>query len=120
MREKVRDEHRLRHILESIDNINSFMEGKTIEDFTQKSLLYFGVVKNLEIIGEAAYMLSREFIMQHPLTPWKQIIGMRHYLVHSYYLISASETWNSVWDDLPILKIQVTDYLKEFTERFPS
>lgn len=51
MREKLRDESRLRHILEAIDNIESFLEDKTRDDFTMKSLLYFGVVKNLEIVG---------------------------------------------------------------------
>ena len=113
MREKLRDESRLRHILEAIDNIESFLEDKTRDDFTMKSLLYFGVVKNLEIVGEAAYMLSNEFIESHPDSPWKQIIGMRHYLVHGYYQISADETWNTIKNDLPIFKGKVLSYLNE-------
>ncbi len=85
MREKTRDAGRLLHILHSFDNINRFIDGKTIDDFGEDTLLYFGVVKNLDIVGEAAYMLTGGFKDSHPETPWKIIVGMRHYLVHGYY-----------------------------------
>lgn len=116
MREKLRDEARLLHMQEAIENIRRFIEGKAYEDFTPKSLLYFGVIKNLEIIGEAAYKLSKEFIEAHPDSPWRQIISMRHYLVHGYYQISVSETWNTINDDLPVLKERISSYLKELNE----
>ena len=58
MREKIKDYDRLLHIQESIDNVFEFMEGKTIDDLAKDKLLFFGVVKNVEIIGEAAYMLT--------------------------------------------------------------
>lgn len=116
MREKLRGEARLLHVLEAIENIERFIEDKERRDFTPKSLLYFGVIKNLEIIGEAAYMLSKEFIEAHTDSPWKQIIGMRHYLVHGYYQISADETWNTIKNDLPVLKERVDKYLKEYCD----
>lgn len=86
----------------------------TFEDFKANKLVYFAVVKNIEIIGEAAYMLSNEFTEQHPQTPWKLIKGMRHYIVHGYYQIDDKVVWDVIHHDLPILRTQVLAYLKEF------
>lgn len=100
MREKPRDSARLKHMLHAIDNIQRFINDKDVDEFEVDSLLYYGVVKNLEIIGEAAYMLTKKFQDQHPLTPWKKIIGMRHFLVHGYYQVDAGEVWLTVNRDL--------------------
>lgn len=116
MREKPRDEGRLRHIAKAIDNIENFLSGKTAEDFLLDSLLYYAVVKNLEIIGEAAYMLTAAFKESHPLTPWRDIINMRHILVHGYYHVDSREVWATIVNDLPPLKTQIADYLSEFRD----
>lgn len=116
MREKLRDASRLRHMLHAIENINRFLDGKNLNDFTDDSMLYYAVVKNLEIIGEAAYMLTGEYRDSHPATPWRVIVGMRHVLVHGYYQVDASEVWNTVRNNLPVLKLQLTDYLDECRE----
>lgn len=89
MREKPRDKGRLLHILQSIANIETFMEGKSAEDFLTDKMLYFAVVKNMEIVGEASYMLTQEFKDNHSETEWKQIISMRHILVHGYYHVDS-------------------------------
>lgn len=85
MREPVRDPGRLEHMLQAIQRINTFVDGRSKDDIQKDGILYFAVVKNVEIIGEAAYMLTQEFKDAHPDTPWKIIIGMRHFLVHGYY-----------------------------------
>lgn len=54
MRERIKDYDRLLHIMEAIANVFEFMEGKTVDDLTNDKLLFCGVVKNVEIIGEAA------------------------------------------------------------------
>jgi len=84
MRERIRDLARLQHILEHIDRAEQFMQGKSLEDLEKDVLLRYAVVKCLEIIGEAAYMLTLEFKENHPQTPWNVIIKMRHVLVHAY------------------------------------
>jgi uncharacterized protein with HEPN domain len=114
MREPVKDPARLEHILLAIDRIFSFVDGRDLEDIQKDSMLYYAVVKNIEIIGEAAYMLTPEFKEAHPETPWKIIIGMRHFLVHGYFEVSADEVQNVVEKDLLPLKEQVENYLKEF------
>jgi uncharacterized protein with HEPN domain len=111
MREEVRDPGRLEHILQSISNIFRFMEGKSEDDLKEHGILFFAVVKNVEIIGEAAYMLSQGFKEKHPETPWNSIIAMRHYLVHGYYNVDSSELWSVVQKDLPILQAQIINYL---------
>lgn len=65
MREYVRDRERLEHIIEAIDRILSFAAGKTKEELEADNLKYYGVVKNIEIVGEAAYKLTNAFCRQH-------------------------------------------------------
>ena len=116
MREKIKDFDRLLHIKESIDNVFEFMEGKTVNDLSNDKLLFYGVVKNVEIIGEAAYMLTKEFIASHPETPWIDIIGMRHILVHGYYTASPLFIWDTYKNDLDVLKQQIEVYISELSK----
>ena len=114
MREPVKDPARLEHMLDAIGRIFVFVQGKTREELQNDSILYYAVVKNIEIIGEAAYMLTPDFKDAHPETAWKVIVGMRHFLVHGYYEVDAEEVWNVVEKDLQPLKTQLESYLKEF------
>ena len=116
MREPIRDRARLEHILSAIDRVFSFVEGHDLEEIHKDGVLYYAVVKNIEIIGEAAYMLTTEFKDAHPYTPWKIIIGMRHFLVHGYYEVAAEEVRNVIEKDLQPLKEQIEAYLKELDE----
>ena len=113
MREAIRDLDRLLHMRECMDNIKEFVANKSFEDFVADKLLFYAVVKNIEIIGEAAYMLTKEFCADHPETPWKDIINMRHVLVHGYYTTSKEFIWATVQHDLPILRPQVEKYISE-------
>ncbi len=111
MRENVRDRDRLEHIVEAIDRILAFADGKTKEELEADDLKYYGIVKNIEIIGEATYMLTRAFCAQHAETPWEFIAKMRHVLVHDYYQIEPREVWKVIRDDLRPLRNQVAGYL---------
>lgn len=104
MREEIKDPIRLEHMLEAIANVNSFMAGKDLSALESDRMLYFAVVKNIEIIGEAAYKLSKEFKEKHSNIPWRQIEKMRHVLVHGYYSISAPLLFNVYTEDIPVLK----------------
>ena len=113
MREPLRDRGRLEHILEAIDRLLSQAEGLTLESIRRDAIYYYGVVKLLEIVGEAAYKLTPAFREAHPETPWKKIIAMRHVLVHGYYQISDREVLYVIEDDLRPLREQVARYLSE-------
>ena len=107
MREKIRDRGRLEHILESIDYIIDFSEGIDWDEFKKDKKLQFAIIKNVEIIGEASYMLSKEFREQHPEVLWRKIIHLRHVLVHGYYQIRLEMIWEIVQKELLILKEQI-------------
>lgn len=113
MREPVRDRDRLEHIIEAIDRILGFADGKTIEQLKADNLRYYGIVKNIEIIGEASYMLTRAFRLKYPETPWEFIAKMRHILVHDYYQIDTKEVYKVIQKDLRPLREQVSRYLAE-------
>ena len=113
MREPVRDRDRLEHIEEATACILGFADGKTKEELETDKLKFYGIVKNIEIIGEAAYKLTHAFCRLHPETPWKSIAKMRHVLVHDYYQIDSDEVWKVIHEDLNPLREQVTRYLTE-------
>ena len=64
MREQSKDKDRLQHILECIDNVFQFLDGKTFEDMTNNRMCFHAVVYNIMIIGEAANMLTKNFVMK--------------------------------------------------------
>ena len=113
MREPIRDRGRLEHILEQLNNVEEFVAGKTLYDLQDNKVLQYAIVKCVEIIGEAAYMLSLDFKVQHPQVEWEQIVRMRHVLVHGYYQISLPLVWSVIQDDLVELKPLIEQFLQE-------
>ena len=116
MREPVRDLGRLHHILEQIDFVTEYVSTHTYDDLLQDRLTQYGLVKCIEIIGEAAYMLSLEFKDSHPDTNWRIIINMRHVLVHGYFNITMPMVWATATTDLPTLRPQIESYIAELEQ----
>lgn len=117
MRERVRDIERLYHINECIDNVMDFLKGKTFEEMRSDVMCFHAVVYNIMIIGEASNMLTTEFRDNHPEVPWRNIIDMRHVLVHGYYTASPLFIWETYTKDLAPLKEKVNKYIKEIEKR---
>ena len=111
MRERLRDKNRLEHILDHIDKVLGAAEGKTFAEFNDDPILFGAIAYYTMIIGEAAYMLTKEFKEQYASTPWRQIEGMRHHIVHGYAQIQKDMLWNVVQEDLLPLKEQVEHML---------
>lgn len=111
MRERARDKGRLEDILEYSNNVTMLIEGHTFVSFVGDKSTYYSVMKNVEIVGEAAYMLSKAFKKAHPATPWKIVQGMRHVLVHDYATIDDKELYNTAVNGIPELRQQVEKYL---------
>lgn len=108
MREPSRDKGRLSDIVEACSNVMEFTDGLTQEQFLSDKLRYFAVMKNIEIIGEASYMLSLAFKAEHREIPWDAIIKMRHILVHGYATVLPEFLWETAKTDIPRLKEQIT------------
>ena len=113
MREPVKDKGRLAHMLDAIDTILQRCAGMTLENIDADKVVYGGLAYYTMIIGEAAYMLSKEFKDAHPATPWRQIEGMRHHIVHGYFQVRKDLLCNVIDNDLQPLKEQVESYLAE-------
>jgi len=113
MRERSRDKGRLEDILKSIDNVQQYMKGVTFDDFVKDTMRYYAVMKNVEIIGEAANLLTRNFRMIHNELPWRHIIGMRNVLVHGYASISNQKLWQTANEDLAPMSEIINRYLLE-------
>ena len=116
MRERIRDKERLEHILTAIDNLIEGSKRYTVEEAEKDSIIFFGFVKQVEIIGEATYKLTKEFRAAHPEVEWDVIEGMRHVLVHGYYAITPHKVWRVINNDLPLLRPQIEQYIKEESE----
>ncbi len=115
MRERIRDLDRLQHIIECINNIESYLQDKTFEDMKADSMCFHAVVYNTMIIGEAANMLTHEFRSAHAEIPWRDIVDMRNHLVHGYVTTNAAYIWDTYKEDLPFLKERIAEYIKELT-----
>ena len=113
MREPVRDRERLQHILDAINTIEHSRAKYSTPEEVNDPIIYYGFVKHVEIIGEAVYMLSKEFREAHPEVEWEAIEGMRHVLVHGYYQIEPDQLWDTVDKDIPLLKPQIEKILSE-------
>lgn len=94
------------HMLECIQNIEEFTtEGR--EAFLNSKLVQAGVIRNLEIIGEATKRLSSDIRDRHSQIPWKKMSGMRDVLIHDYMGVDIGLIWNVVAKELPVLKQQL-------------
>ncbi len=113
MREQRRDKERLEHILAAMERVNRYIADKTYQNLVDDDMMYYAVVKNIEIIGEAANMLTAEFQEAHPNTPWKKVKGMRNYIVHEYFQIDDIVVWEVATKSLVELKEQICLYLEE-------
>lgn len=113
MRERARDKGRLEDIIEYSNNVTELIDGHTLATFVANKGTYYSVMKNVEIVGEAAYMLSKAFKKAHLDTPRKVVQGMRHVLVHDYAAIDDKELYNTAVNGIPELRKQIEEYLAE-------
>ena len=113
MREADRDPGRLMDILAAAEYVCSFLKGCTYESFIIDKMRYYAVLKNVEIIGEAAYMLTPQFKEQHSDIPWPSIIKMRHILVHGYASVLPEILWQKATVDVPGLVERIKQIKQE-------
>jgi len=111
MKGRLGDRQRLLHILEAIAEIESYTNSVDISSFLSNSMMRFACVKQIEIIGEAANFISPETKVLFSDLEWKQIIGMRHILVHEYFGMDFELIWQVIIKDLPELRQKIEKVL---------
>ena len=105
----------LRHILDAIAKIETYLQGVDEQTFLAQSLLQDGAIRQIEIIGEAVKQLSQQLRDQHPHIPWQDIAGMRDKLIHQYFGVDLDKVWVTVIQDIPVLKQEVAAILSSLT-----
>ena len=100
------------HSLVAVARIESYVEGLDLRDFLQNILVQDAVIRNFEIIGEAANKIQTAdpaFAGRHPELRLDLAYRMRNALIHGYDAINFVTVWNTIKNDLPVLKERMTN-----------
>lgn len=100
------------HIWECILRIESYAIGGR-SAFLASAMMQDAIIRNFEIVGEAAKHLSPEIRQLHPEVQWKGLAGLRDVLIHNYMGVDLIEIWNIVDDELPQIKSSLEPILHE-------
>ena len=111
------DRTRVRHILDAAREAMRSASERTRSDLDTDLVWTLGLVKCIEIIGEAAARIGNETKERNPQIPWAQIVAMRNRLVHLYFDIDLDQVWNAVTEDLPPLVTELQRLLEK--DSFP-
>ncbi len=98
----------IQDILEAVGKIRRYTEGLTVETFLTDERTVDAVVRNLEIIGEAANRLPGNFKDQHRYVEWFRIAGLRNRIVHDYFGLDIQIIWQIIQYDLPVFNDALT------------
>lgn len=91
-------------IFHSIQKIEVYTKNMLFVEFEEDEKTVDAVVRNLEIIGEAAKSINQEFSSKFPEIPWKEMISMRNKVSHEYFGVDSEILWETITKDLPLLK----------------
>jgi uncharacterized protein with HEPN domain len=104
---------RLRHMLDATLEAMEFVEGRSRPDLDTDRMLSRAVVRDIEIVGEAASKVSQEARELCPGLPWSNLVGMRNKLIHGYFNVDLDRIWDTVTGDLPVLAKELRRILDE-------
>jgi uncharacterized protein with HEPN domain len=102
----------LRHIQDAAEQIFEYLSHHTPEDFIRNEWDQAAVIRNLEIIGEAANKIDKSFQESYPQIAWRTIIGLRNVLIHDYMEVDTAVVWQIIDTDLKALYEQISKILQ--------
>ena len=94
-------------IVTALRHIRAYTKGRSFVTFAGDQKTIDAVMRNLEIIGEAARFISSEIIENHPEIPWRNMADLRNKVSHEYFGIDLEIIWQTIEDDLPLLTKQI-------------
>ena len=104
MKGRLGDKVRLKHIIDAIHEIETYLKDVSYEQFLENSEKRFATIKQVEIIGEACNAITDELKSSFPLVPWKPIKGFRNISIHEYFGVNLQLVWEIAKNDCPDLK----------------
>ena len=107
----------LEDIVESTTLITQYTRNKTQSDYENDDLLHDGILRRLEIIGEAVRHLPLDFRQNNPGINWKEIAGLRDILIHDYFGVNEARIWKTLKEDIPVLQEQIKKLLASLEEQ---
>lgn len=105
--------HFLNDILFAIQKINQYTLNLDYDSFCQNPMAVDAVIRNFEIIGEAANKVPKDIQERFVRVEWKEIIGMRNILIHDYFEIDLEAVWDTIKQNIPELKKHIEDAVTE-------
>lgn len=105
----------LRHILDATRRIEEYMRGVEHLGFMENHLVQDGVIRQLEIIGEATKRVSAELKSRYHDIPWKDVAGMRDKLIHDYFGVDLDAVWDTAARDVPALRNAIGGIVKQLS-----
>lgn len=102
---------RIEDILEAIERIEQYTAGYGFEQWQQDQKTIDAVIRNFEIIGEAAKHVPSHVQTLFPDVPWGKMKGIRNLLIHEYFGVDAEVIWKTVQEDLPGLESHLVKIL---------
>lgn len=103
----------LNDILDAIDKIERYTAGLSFKAFAQNDLVVDAVVRNLEVIGEAAKNISPEMRAKYSAVDWKKVAGFRDVAIHAYFDVDLTIVWTIATERLADLKALIAQVLKD-------
>ena len=97
------DRVRIRHMVDAIECVGLFLDGRARGDLDMDRMLLFAVLRAVEVLGEAAGRISEETRMNHPDIPWIAATSMRNRLIHGYFDVNTEIVWKTATSELPAL-----------------
>ncbi len=99
------------HIAESIKKIEGYLGNISFEEFSSKDIIVSAVVRELEVIGEAASQIGDSYKDLHTGIPWGNMVAMRNRLIHEYFGVDKKIVWETCKSDLKELKVAIEPLL---------
>lgn len=106
----------LGHMAEAIDRIAEYTGGIDKDTFCGTKLLIDGVIRNIEVLGEASNKVRkhhRAFADAHPEVPWQGAYEMRSVVAHDYFMVDLDIVWDTIKNDLPGMRSDIQALLDE-------
>ena len=104
-------------IIESIEKIERYVKGMEFSNFENDDLTIDGVIRNLEVIGEASAHIPDNIRNNYKDLPWKRIVGLRNIAIHGYFKIDLAIIWKIITKNIPETKEVVLKIKKEFIKK---